>query len=62
MKKFGHPKICTQCKKNAGFDKKDKDGKILCWLCFVRPQRETAMKNQNEKLEQPKQWPGRDMR
>lgn len=50
-RRHGHPKSCEQCKQKCAFDKKDKDGKLLCWLCSMSYQRALVRTKQSGRVE-----------
>ena len=60
--KFGAPKSCEQCKQNCAFDKKDKNEKAICWLCFMSAKRALARTKQpgpSKEVEKQKELSGK---
>ena len=47
-RRYGPPKTCEQCKQKCAFDKKDKDGKLLCWLCSMSYKRALVRTKQSD--------------
>ena len=47
-RRHGPPKTCEQCKQKCAFDKKDKDGKLLCWLCSMSYKRALVRTKQSD--------------
>ena len=48
---YGPPKTCEQCKQKCAFDKGDKketNGKLLCWLCSVSYKRALVRTKQSD--------------
>jgi len=50
-RRHGPPKSCEQCKQKCAFDKKDKDGKLLCWLCSMSYKRALVRTKQSGRVE-----------
>merc|ERR1719189_1934530 len=47
-RRYGPPKTCEQCKQKCAFDKKDKEGKLLCWLCSMSYKRALVRTKQSD--------------